>query len=183
MPWNLTAHIWKTLERSFPKINSNAKNVQANTNYNLWRQKKPTNKKKQQYLIYHARGKSDFFCSLCKKDDKIIDARPGNQTYTDNNFMEWCISDLIIFKCYFLDFDIFPEFVSFKWSIAVVVYIIILNKYLISHLIIWIIFPKLYEMQAHRFALCLKRAPCPCMLVVDMIKHRESALYSCLGLL
>ena len=40
-------------------------------------------------------------------------------------------------KCHFLNFDIFPEFVSFKYfAVMVLVYIIILNKYLISYLII-----------------------------------------------
>lgn len=54
---NLTAHIWKKLERSLPKLANNPKNVHDIAIYSLWSGKKPfytiNNKKQIHHLEKH----------------------------------------------------------------------------------------------------------------------------------
>ena len=41
MPWNLVAHVWKTLDSGFPKVDNHSGDSHGITSDKLWDGKKP----------------------------------------------------------------------------------------------------------------------------------------------
>lgn len=71
MPWNLIAHIWKILDRGFPKVDNNPENSHGITSDKLRDSKKPfqTANNKIQKLDQLVRGETELsLYSLYKND-------------------------------------------------------------------------------------------------------------------
>lgn len=64
MPWNLIAHVWKLLDRAFPKVDNNSENSHGITSDKLWDGKKPfqTVNNKIQNWINLLEGRLNYLC-------------------------------------------------------------------------------------------------------------------------